>query len=230
MSEEHVQLLLGAYVLSALEPADVTRVEQHLARCTVCATEHEELHGVAGMLAQLTAADVEGLLAPREAPGRGDFEDLYVRTRSAAEGAVPVREGGARRREGARPGRRAVLAASAAALLLGAAVGVGIRSVRGAGPTTASFSATSAGVHMGIDLTAARTGTTFAATVDGLPRNERCTLVAIAGDGTRHRVSQWVATYDGNAQVTGSTEVPVGSLRHFVLLDGRGRVLVDVKV
>lgn len=53
----HVQLLLGAYVLGGLSPADEAAVAAHLARCAPCQAEYEELACVPSWLDLLKSQD-----------------------------------------------------------------------------------------------------------------------------------------------------------------------------
>ena len=53
--DPEVHSLTGAYVCHALEPAERTAFEQHLARCATCAAEVAELQETAALLASATA-------------------------------------------------------------------------------------------------------------------------------------------------------------------------------
>jgi hypothetical protein len=83
---------------------------------------------------------------------------------------------------------------------------------------------------MSVDVTGTKAGTTVALTVAGLPANEHCTLVAVAGDGSRHPAAEWEATYTGDARFTGWTDVPRSQLRQLVLLGTDGNQLVSVNL
>lgn len=58
----HVQLLLGAYVLGGLSPAEKVGVETHLAQCAQCQAEYEELACVPLWLDLLKSDDVDPTL------------------------------------------------------------------------------------------------------------------------------------------------------------------------
>jgi anti-sigma factor RsiW len=62
----HVQLLLGAYVLGGLSPAEKADVEAHLAQCARCQAEYEELACVPLWLDLLQAEDDDPAPGPRE--------------------------------------------------------------------------------------------------------------------------------------------------------------------
>lgn len=207
---DHVHLLLGAYVLGALDRVESQQVEEHVADCAACAAELDDLVALPGLLARVPVTDVERL------PDVGHAEGLYARVRAAA-----------------RPPERRWVASLAAAAVVVSALAVGAGVWRSLDPVpvpdrVTSWSATSAGIRMGVDLTPAAGGTTFRVTVQGLPVNQHCTLVAVAGDGTRHEVSRWVATYRGRAEVTGSTDVALARLTRFELLDDEAHLLVGV--
>jgi predicted anti-sigma-YlaC factor YlaD len=55
----HVQLLLGAYVLGGLSPADEADVQAHLAQCAQCQAEYEELACVPSWLDLLKSEDAD---------------------------------------------------------------------------------------------------------------------------------------------------------------------------
>jgi anti-sigma-K factor RskA len=55
-SQPQPHSLAGAYVMNALDPADLRRVERHLARCQECADEVADLREVVGCLAAASAS------------------------------------------------------------------------------------------------------------------------------------------------------------------------------
>jgi len=62
----HVQLLLGAYVLGGLSPAEKADVEAHLPRCAQCQAEYEELACVPSWLDLLRAENADPAPGPPE--------------------------------------------------------------------------------------------------------------------------------------------------------------------
>jgi anti-sigma factor RsiW len=54
---EHVQMLLGAYLLGGLTAQDQAAVRRHLTLCSRCRIEHDELAEVTDMLSMLSADD-----------------------------------------------------------------------------------------------------------------------------------------------------------------------------
>lgn len=56
--DPHVRLLLGAYVLDALEAEETCRVARHLQLCDGCARDYVEVAEASAMLALLRAEDL----------------------------------------------------------------------------------------------------------------------------------------------------------------------------
>lgn len=55
----HMKLLLGAYVLRALSPIELAKVDRHLAQCEVCQSERAELGEVTFLLSLLPNENAE---------------------------------------------------------------------------------------------------------------------------------------------------------------------------
>jgi hypothetical protein len=83
---------------------------------------------------------------------------------------------------------------------------------------------------MTVTLASQTTGTALAVMVSGLPQDEHCRLIAVATDGSRDLAGRWDATYQGQAQETGSTGIPRSRLAKLVLLGTNGQRLVTVPV
>jgi anti-sigma-K factor RskA len=102
---------VGAYVLGALEPAEMEAMRRHLDTCERCAAERQALAGLPGLLDRVQADEEPAPLSPRL---EEEVLDRFVRER-AGEPARP-----ARRRRLALP----ALAAAAAVLALAVALTV----------------------------------------------------------------------------------------------------------
>jgi hypothetical protein len=229
MTEEHATLLLGAYALDALDPAERRDVARHLRQCPACVGELGELEPLPPLLAKLDLADVatlDGASTVRPSA------DLFARLSAAAIDATETQPGKAAVRARARNSRRPrlMMAAAAIVVLTGVGVGVGVTRAGSGDQGSSTYSASAGAVHMTVDVSSARTGTTLQVSVAGLPINEHCTLIAVASDGSRHPAGEWVATYAGKATVTGSTDVARARLQQLVLLGTDGRTLVSVTV
>jgi len=56
-SAAHVEMLLGAYLLGGLSKAEASAVHAHLACCSACQAEYDELAGVTELLDLLGSGD-----------------------------------------------------------------------------------------------------------------------------------------------------------------------------
>jgi predicted anti-sigma-YlaC factor YlaD len=63
---EHVQLLLGAYVLGGLTASQEAAVRAHIDRCERCRAEYEELAVIPSWLDLLVAEDLADDLIPED--------------------------------------------------------------------------------------------------------------------------------------------------------------------
>jgi hypothetical protein len=200
---------LGAYVLGVLDQTDRRDVDTHLLDCPECAAELSELEPLTPLLARLTIDDVG-------APGVMPSDDLFSRVAAAADRAAHRRL------------LRLLATAATAVLVVVAGVGVGLRLTAHRPPVT--FAASSGQTHMSVAITGRTSGTDLIVSIDGLPVDEQCKLVAVSRAGTWDTAGSWVATYAGTAKVTGSTTIARGQLAKLVLLGTNGRVLVTVPV
>lgn len=232
MTDQHPILHLGAYVLDSLSPAERAEVDRHLRDCPTCSAEVRDLEPMRNLLASVDAADVEALDV---APSPDLFERMTASVDAADAPATeahvlrfPTITNPVRTKRWSRP-RMAIAAAAAAVVLAGTGIGVGV--VASSGPAPASTFSTAAGsVRMKAQLESVKTGTTLHVTVAGLPVNEHCTLIAVGRGGSRHPAGEWVATYEGQAQITTSTDIDRNQLQQLILLGTNGQTLVMMKV
>jgi predicted anti-sigma-YlaC factor YlaD len=214
-----ITLSLGVYLVGALDADERAAVEEHLRDCPSCQAELADLAALPSMLERLTIDDfpLEPLVAPD-----GLFDRVAARAREEQEA-----------HDASRVARYRRLTAVAAAAVLVVGAGVGSLVVFGGGhgqPSPTVFSHTQGSVTMRVMLTSQATGTGLRVTVSGLPRNEHCSLIAVAGNGTRDIAGRWDATYSGWAQETGSTRIPQSELSHLVLTGTNGQQLDVVDV
>ncbi|MCX4514120.1 MULTISPECIES: zf-HC2 domain-containing protein [Streptomyces] len=66
----HVDVLLGAYVLGALAPAEEARVAGHLAHCGTCRITYLDMADAQALLATLSEDDLLDLLGGPGGSGR----------------------------------------------------------------------------------------------------------------------------------------------------------------
>jgi predicted anti-sigma-YlaC factor YlaD len=77
-----IRLDLGVYLLGAIDTADRSAVDAHLAFCAVCRDELVQLAGLPGLLSRVTADDAELLFLQLDDGCRGGTEtsiDLGLR-------------------------------------------------------------------------------------------------------------------------------------------------------
>src|SRR5579859_8242284 len=64
-----IRQALGVYVLGAIDPAERTRVDEHLATCHECREELASLAGLPAMLRKVPVVEAERLAAAEAEPG-----------------------------------------------------------------------------------------------------------------------------------------------------------------
>lgn len=217
------KLSLGAYVLDALDPRERAEIDVHLRACVACRAELAELVTLPPLLARLSLQDLGESVPPAVVPD--ELFDKVVASVRDADGTASGRVVTWLRRRPA----QALLAAAAAVALLGGGIATTVV-LNGGSSSPDTHVAISGPVRMQVTLTSQQTGTALAVAVSGLPVDEHCWLVAYADDGSRASVGRWVATYAGEARVTGSTTIPVAELSKLVLLGSDGTPLVTMNV
>jgi len=85
------------------------------------------------------------------------------------------------------------------------------------------------GVHGEAQLHAAPTGAEIDLAVAGLPPGERCVMLAISGRGS-DIAGSWNATYDGTAEVAGTSAIPLSRLTSVRIESAGGRLLLTIPV
>jgi anti-sigma factor RsiW len=204
---------LGAYVLKSLDVDERAVIDAHLLDCPACAAELAELEELPQFLDRLTIDDV---VAPIIEPPA----DLFDRVAAAARRETE--------RHRLRSRWKLLSAVAAAVIVIAVAVGFGVQGNSHQAPAT--FAASAGTTHMSVTVNGRASGTDLMVSVDGLPVDEQCKLVAVSRAGAWETAGSWVATYSGTAKVTGSTTIPRGQLVKFVLLGTDGHVLVTVPV
>ena len=148
MTDPEVHALTGAYVCDALDAAERAAFEEHLAQCEACAEEVAEFSETAAVLAMAAAEapparlhaavtariDITRQLPPLIAPTAAPVAPAETPSvPSSAEGGeeppsnvVPITEARSRRLRLGRVGRATVAGWTAAAVLAGVAVGLGV--------------------------------------------------------------------------------------------------------
>lgn len=218
---------LSAYALGALDREAAAAVEQHLAGCQHCRHEVAELRQASAALNELPPeAFLDG------PPPGGDL--LLARTLRQVR---HERGAGTRR-------RRTVFVAAAAALAIvigGAGVLTGRATAPDApiaapavptqGATTAS--ADQDGVRMASTVTPAAGWVRVSVNVVGIPAGERCRLIVVAEDGTRHQAGSWLVSAKSVTEGTrldGSAIVAPDQVRAIEVENEDGHRFVSVPI
>jgi Putative zinc-finger len=194
------RLSLGVYVLGAIDPAERSLVDAHLATCRDCRDELAGLAGLPALLARVNPDEVSRIRA-----------DDTVRT--ATEDRPPGELLGtvldlaeARRRRT----RWRFLAAAAAVVVLAGGLFGGLRSATSSTHTVFAaqyptgtgqwdhIETTSkiTGASATIDYASELWGRTFEVLVTGIPAGTTCDLWVVYPDGTRTQVAAWTTAHD----------------------------------
>ncbi len=228
---QHVRQSLGVYVLGAIDPAERSVVDAHLAGCQEC---REELAGLAGLPALLgrvpmtEAARIAGFDADRLPPGDVPEGEPPSDDRVL----TPLLNRIAHRR---RVNRWRGLVEAAAVALVAAGSAFGAVSMSGpAGPPGHwdIAKATSATTHAHVEVKYAPTswGTMLESEVSGIPAGTICEFWVIGANGREWEAGSWtVLSSQQSIWYPGSTSVPAHSVQGFEVTSG-SRVLVHASV
>ena len=224
-----VRLSLGAYVLGALDPADRSRVDAHLAGCPDCRDELASFAALPGLLGRVSRSEVE--TEPVD-PGPQLLERLL----------------GAAAAERRHDRRRRLLTSVAAGVIVLAAIGVtvGVTQTRHPSSTTAAaasgtsqtFTATNPQNHVQATITEWKKGwgSSVDVSVVGVTADlagPSCQLIAVGPDGKTDVAASWsapAAGYTGLSKVnaSGSTALAAKDISAFKVVGSDGKTLVLV--
>jgi predicted anti-sigma-YlaC factor YlaD len=222
-----VRLSLGAYVLGALDPADRSRVDSHLAGCADCRDELASFAALPGLLGRVSRSEVES--EPVD-PGPQLLERLLGA--AAAE----------RRHD--RRGRILTSVAAAVIVLatIGVSVGFGVTHDRHSTPrpVVASQTFTATNPQNGVQATITEVKKGWGASVEvsvvGVTEDlagPSCQLIAVGPDGKTDVAASWsapVAGYTGVSKVNaaGSTAMASKDISAFKVVGSDGKTLIWV--
>lgn len=232
----HVRQSLGVYVVGAIDPAERSMVDMHLAGCQDC---REELAGLAGLPALLRhvpfdeAAQIAGFSPERTGPGTSPDA-------SPADGEIltPLLAKVAQRR---RASRWRNLAAAAAVVLVAAGSAIGGEQFAqspsggssGGSPAVAvhwenAQATTPAGLTADVKYAPAPWGTRLTAQVSGIPAGTTCQFWVIGAHGQKWQAGSWtVASEWHGMSYAESVSAPASAVHAFQITSG-GKVLVTV--
>jgi anti-sigma factor RsiW len=217
---------VGAYLLGALDDAEMTRFEEHLAGCEQCGQALDELSGVVPVLAEMRDDGI-GWVEP---PGDAMLDRLLARV------------AGERRTRR----RRRLLAVAAAAVLVIGGPTVAVVATHEGGSTPAAVSAFPAeqhsatnhatGVSAVVGVADKGWGTAVDLRLTGVWGPLTCHLEAVSTSGSRQTVATWSvpkAGYGTDAHprpltVNGATGMHKDTISRFEVRDQNGSLLVSV--
>ena len=208
------RLLLGSYLVGALEPTERDQVDRHLGGCADCRTELASYAGLPGLMARLTLEEASGtaLATP---------PSLLPSTLAAvaAERSMATRHLHRWRTAAVSSGLVAAAAAAALALVLVLGGGSHVASL----PMVAAAGTASTG---SVSFTARPWGTELRLRLHGLPRTGTFTAWTTNADGTSTVAATWGATATGDADVTGATSLRPAQLADLRVTTDSKRVLL----
>ena len=231
MSAPHDPGDLGAHALGLLGPVEAYAMDQHLTGCPSCRAEWTQLRETAQVLQSVPPEMF------RDGPPENDLLLRRTLRQIRRESAAGV----ARRRLGV-----ALAAVTVGAALLGVGTAVGHSLApppvviaeppppAPVAPGTLSLHGTDGSVTMTATITPARGWVRVAATVNGIPSGEKCSLVVVAKDGTEHVAGSWLTTFPGPAPgappVQGSAIIDPAQVKAVAVRNDTGRTFVTATV
>lgn len=215
------RLELGVYLLGAIEPAQRTLVERHLAACQACRAELSDLAGLPSLLRRVPADAVRQLLA----------DDTVQGTPQPPLTALLGRMTAIRR-------RRRVLTV-AAVVITGVTVASGMQALHAATPRSPAAAAQARAVTVqatnpitgdwaAVRYTAQSWGTELEVSITGVASGTRCQLLVTGWGGQKVVAGGWYFTASQHAiWYPASVPLQAPSVRSFEIASG-GKVLVTI--
>jgi anti-sigma factor RsiW len=224
---------LGVYVLGAIDPAERSQVDAHLAGCRDCRDELAGLAGLPALLARVSTEEAVALAASGTPPM---MDETDLEPPQELIGAVLDLTAARRKR---RRWREAGLGA-AAALVIAAGVFSGLRVTAapapqpspfnyGAGGTWQSASGQSNGMAVTVMYRQTGWGTLLAAKVSGIPAGTTCQIWVVGPGKTRLLAGSWTVDRDeGDVWYPASAAVSAALVDKFVITVGKtGAITAD---
>lgn len=220
MNAADPHMLLGAYLLGGLDPADSQRFEAHLEDCADCRAELARLESLPALLDAVPVPDAVALAAAQRTPAP---KEPVVSPPEAILGELADRRRTSRRRWAALVG-----AVATACLALGLAAGPILN--RPPQPD-ASYSVQSGdGLRFSVDLARKTWGTELAVNGSSMPLDGTLSLWIRDRDGGEDRACAWTATPSGRVRITGATPVQLGSIASVELRDATQQTVAVITV
>jgi hypothetical protein len=220
------QTWVGAFVLDALEPEECEALRLHIADCAICQDEVVSLAWIPAVLRNVTFEGVEGIDESTESTLQGKPSPVML------ERLLASMDDDRRSRRLSRPA--AFLVGVAAAITIGGAVAIGNGAFNGTHhpPVVSAVRAVDPGtqVNAAVTMTGQSWGTELHLTLSWVAPGQQCSLVAHARDGRSDVAATWTATYQGTADVPGTTAIPADQLSELDVVASDGRQLVRLVV
>ncbi len=216
---------LGVYVLGAIDPAERSLVDAHLATCRDCRDELAGLAGLPALLARVNPDEVSRIAA--DDPARGGFEE---RPPDELLGTVLDLAAARRRRN-----RWRVAAAAAAVVAIAGGLFGGVSAATSTTHTvyaqeysggsghweTAQTASQVTGVSANIKYANELWGDNFEVLVDGIAVGTTCEMWIIHADGSRTQVASWTVSHDeGKVWYAGSSPDSAQPISSFEITAG----------
>jgi hypothetical protein len=214
--------LLGVYVVGAIDPAERSLVDEHLAECAACRDELAGLAGLPAMLSRVPATDVARLGSPVVSlPERAEpSPDLL----NALLRRVAVRRK-------TRMWRGVTAAAAAAVIAVSGTTAVFELTSSGSAAHSdiASGSNAAAGVAALVDYSPVGWGTVMHVQVSGIKPGTNCRFWVVTGSGKRQLAGSWtvVGAQYSHRWYSASSSMAPGLVRAFQITAG-SKVLVTI--
>ena len=218
-----IRHLLGVYVVGAIEPAERSKVDQHLATCQSCRDELAGLAGLPAMLSRVPAVDVEQL-----SPSAIDLPESIEPSAELLNSLLA--RVSVRRRNRLWKGAVGIAAAAAvAAAGATAAVQLGQPAAQVQHAAVASATSTTTGVHAVVDYTTTPWGSTaMRVNVSGISPGTTCQFWVVGQDG-RAFAGQWTVqgSYGDQAWYPAAADTAPSSVHSFEITAG-GKLLLAI--
>ncbi len=227
---------LGVYLLGALEPAERSAFESHLAHCDVCRTELVRLSPLPGLLNQITPEDFADDLPSTAVAGAP-----VVTAAQPVTEPVPLPEPQepldtpVREQDTSRPRRSSrywrVAAAAAAVVVLAVAGVFGWGALRQPPPDQGvTWSVQAGATSVQARLVEHRWGTEIQSEIHGLPPGRECYLKVYDHYGKFEVAGWWGTDHDPNAEIPASTSIQRGKIAKLeYLLDDKETVVATIQ-
>ncbi|WP_158843223.1 anti-sigma factor family protein [Saccharothrix deserti] len=212
-------VVLGAYLLGSLDPAERSVFERHVHGCSHCRREMVRLAPLPGLLGQVQLADLE---LPFEDP----VPDPDLWPLPPEPEPVPPPPPPRRRRWSL------LVGAGVLVVLVALAVLVVPRLTGGDSPAASAVTwqatDTTSGVAAGADLVRKSWGTELWMTIENMPKGVRCKLIVHDRAGRTEIGGWWGSDHSPDERIPGSTSFPVDEIERLDLVVDM-KVLVSVR-